>query len=282
MKKSKKIIFGIGGLLILLLGWALFEPYTISVENEVAMIPNIHEDWVGEKVAVVSDFQLGLWMDNDAVLSKMVSEIIEIKPKVVLILGDFVYHASKDHISEMEKVVDYLKPLTENNLKVYAVLGNHDYGLGSKDDTINQEMANRVRTMLKNIEINVLNNESVALSLEEGKVLEGEDLENTFYLAGIGSNWAKEDDINRTLSSFPQEFPRFIMMHNPRTFVSLPANTSPMAVAGHTHGGQFRLPFSPDFSYLDLKSEEEVHVDGWIEEDVDLGTTDYMLIGELG
>lgn len=40
-----------------------------------------------------------------------------------------------------------------------------------------------------------------------------------------------------------------------------------MAVAGHTHGGQFRLPFSPDNSYLDLTSEEGVRVDGWIEAD---------------
>lgn len=148
---------------------------------------------------------------------------------------------------------------------VYAVLGNHDYGLGSKEDSANQETAERVRSMLSEIEIKILNNESVALTMIEDKVREEEGADNTLYLAGIGSNWAKDDNVSKTLSSFPEDAPRFIMMHNPRTIPSLPENTAPVAVAGHTHGGQFRLPFTPQFSYLDLESEEEVHVDGWIE-----------------
>lgn len=57
------------------------------------------------------------------------------------------------------------------------------------------------------------------------------------------------------------------MMHNPGTFPSLPVNSAPVAVAGHTHGGQFRIPFSPAYSYLDLTSKEPARVDGWIEKE---------------
>lgn len=267
MKRSIKIILGIVVFLIILLVWGLIEPYTISVEEEKAVIPNLPEEWVGEKIAVITDFQVGMWMDNDSVISGIVDEIMEIEPKVVLILGDFVYHSADDHQTQMETVIDYLRPLTENSLKVYAVLGNHDYSLKSEEDPVNRDTAERVRSKLEEIGVDVLNNESVALSLMDGNVQVDEDSDNPLYIAGIGSNWAKEDDVEKTLSSFPEDAPRFVMMHNPKTFTLLPENTAPVAVAGHTHGGQFRLPFSPDNSYLDLTSEEGVRVDGWIETD---------------
>lgn len=106
MKNWKKIMIGIGGLFIILLVWAFIEPYTISIEEEETLIPNLHQEWNGEKIAVISDFQLGLWMDNDGVLPKMVEEILESKPSIVLILGDFVYHSAVDHKIEMRKVID--------------------------------------------------------------------------------------------------------------------------------------------------------------------------------
>lgn len=173
--KIKKILIGLGTALSLLILWGFIEPYTISVEEEKASIPNLPSAWIGEKIAVISDFQVGLWMDNDKVLPRVVEEILAIEPKVVLILGDFVYHAADNHQDEMETVVNYLKPLTDHGLKVYAVLGNHDYSLGSKEDPINTQTAERVRTMLKEVHINLLNNTSVALSLNDGEVMVNED-----------------------------------------------------------------------------------------------------------
>lgn len=54
-------------------------------------------------------------------------------------------------------------------------------------------------------------------------------------------------------------------MHNPDTFDALPPGAAPLAVAGHTHGGQVRVPFFPEWSYLALVQGGEVHVDGWID-----------------
>ncbi|MGM0414358.1 MAG: metallophosphoesterase [Bacillota bacterium] len=264
MNIIKKIIIGIGVFFILLVIWGLIEPYTIDVVEEQAVIPNLPEEWVGEKIAVIADFQIGMWMDNDLVIPRVIDKIIEIEPKVVLILGDYVYHPNNDHKIQMETVVEYLRPLVEDDLKIYSVLGNHDYSLAKKDDPINRDTAERVSSMLGGIGIKVLNNESVALSLVDGNVRDDTNSNNPLYIAGLGSYWANEGDVEKTFNSFPEDAPRFVMLHNPRTFTLLDPDTAPVTVAGHTHGGQIRLPFSSEYSYLNLLSEEKSRVDGWI------------------
>ncbi len=55
------------------------------------------------------------------------------------------------------------------------------------------------------------------------------------------------------------------MMRNPSSFGAFPAGTAPVVVAGHTHGGQVRVPFTPEWSWLRTVEEGEVHFAGWIE-----------------
>lgn len=40
------------------------EPYLIDTEEEVAEIPNLPAAWEGQRVALISDWQVGMWLDN--------------------------------------------------------------------------------------------------------------------------------------------------------------------------------------------------------------------------
>lgn len=79
----------------------------------------------------------------------------------------------------------------------------------------------------------------------------------------IDSRRADQADVSQALADVSSEQARVVLMHNPDTFKELPANSAPLAVAGHTHGGQIRVPGFPQTSWLRFVQEDEVYADGW-------------------
>jgi uncharacterized protein len=113
-------------------------------------------------------------------------------PAAVLTLGDVVYHAAKGSKEEMAHVKELLRPLTEKEIPIFAVLGNHDYAMKLRTDEPNRKSAGNVASELNDMGIEVLHNESVALELTENGVETGNATENSLYLAGIGAAWPDE------------------------------------------------------------------------------------------
>lgn len=262
MNKIKYALFGLLGVFGLLLAWGLIEPYLIDTEEEIAQIPNLPPAWQGQRVALISDWQVGMWLDNTATIRRIVKQLVEERPALVLISGDFLYHPGQNPTQEISKVIDLVRPLTEAGIPTYAVLGNHDYGLatGSKQP----QLAAQLHKSLEAVGVQVLKNEAIPLVQPENRNRSVAGKED-FYLVGIGPHLPNEDKPAVALSQVPQGEPRLVMMHNPDSFAALPPSTAPLAVAGHTHGGQIRVPFTPEWSWLALTEDNEVQVDGWIE-----------------
>lgn len=244
-------------LFVVLFAWGLLEPYTLDRQEQTAIIPNLPQSWQGERIAVVGDFQIGMWMDNDQTVRRAVQAIIREQPAAALIVGDFVYHAVRSDGDEIATVSSLVRPLREARIPTFAILGNHDYGLSSRTAQPHYDLAAAVERALEEQGIPTLINEATPVELEDGEPL---------YIVGLGSNYAGMDDARQALASVPSSAARVVMMHNPSSFAKLDAQTAPLAVAGHTHGGQLRLPFSPEWSFLTFAREDEVHVDGWIED----------------
>lgn len=254
-QKLKYTTIGIGSAIAALIVWSFIEPRILNTENEIATIPNLPSPWQGKKIAQISDFQIGLWGDNRGTARKSVTQIIEAKPEVALISGDFIFHPGKDPEAEITTAVDIVRPLVDAGIPTYAVLGNHDYGMSSKKAQPNLELANRVKTALENAGITVLENEAVQLR--------SPDSNQPLYLVAVGSLWANRDNVDRALGGVPDGSARITMMHNPDTFEKFPGSTAPFAVAGHTHGGQIRIPGLPQWSWLRFTQKDKVYADGW-------------------
>ncbi len=259
MKKTSQIFkytaFGIVGTIALLTIWSFIEPRILNIENETVTIDNLPASWRGKQVAQISDFQIGLWGDNRSTASRSVAQIIEAKPAVALISGDFLYHPGKNIKPEITTAVDIVRPLVEAGIPTYAVLGNHDYGMSSKKAQPKTEEAERLEKALATAGIKVVDNEAVQLQLPNNN--------EPLYLVGVGSQWASRNNVEEALKNVPDNSPRIAIMHNPDTFEQFPANTAPLSVAGHTHGGQVRVPGMPQWSWLKFTQKDKVYADGW-------------------
>ncbi|AQQ54790.1 metallophosphoesterase [Planococcus lenghuensis] len=262
METFKRVAGAVGIALAILIIYGLIEPQLLDVEEEEAVIPGLPEEWEGEEIAVFGDFQTGMWLDNKSTMEEAVTEIIERDPAAVLMLGDYIYRPNDQSDQEIEQALEVLRPIGEADIPIYAVLGNHDFGLQNKDGEPALDVAERMRTALEAIGVEVLHNEAIPFS-GTGPVLPG--VEPGLFIAGIGSDWANADVPAEALAEIPADAPRIVMMHNPNSFEELPAGTAPFAVAGHTHGGQVRLESAPQWSWVALTSNEPVHVDGWID-----------------
>lgn len=246
---------GILGILGILVVWGLIEPKFIDVEEEAAIIPNLPPAWEGKRIGQVTDFQVGMWFDNTGTMRRSIEKLVEEKPAAVLITGDFLYHSLPNASEELSQVTDAIKPLIEANIPTYAVLGNHDYS----HKPPKPELGEQVKNTLEGIGVKVLKNQAVEI---DSPAVQGGD--RPLYLVGVGAYIANNSDVNKALAQVPDNSPRVVMMHNPASFAAFPPETAPLAVAGHTHGGQIRLPFTPEWSWISLVKGEEVYGDGWI------------------
>ncbi|EAZ90824.1 metallophosphoesterase [Crocosphaera chwakensis] len=253
--KAKYTTLGIVGIIALLVIWSFIEPRILNIENETATIPNLPNSWSGQQIAQLTDFQIGLWGDNRGTARRSIAKIVEAKPAIALISGDFLYHPGSNIESEIETTIDIIRPLVDAGIPTYAVLGNHDYGMSSRKAQPSTEQAEKLEIALEKAGIQVLENETVKLELPNSN--------EPLYLVGVGSLWASRDNVKQSLNTIDNNSPRIVMMHNPDTFEQFPANSAPLAVAGHTHGGQVRIPGFPQWSWLRFTQKDKVYADGW-------------------
>lgn len=243
---------------VLVYGAGIEPRLIMDVEEETVAIPALPPGWAGRRIAVAGDLQVGMWWHNTGMMRRVVQRIVHERPAAVLLTGDFIYHAGDEASEEVETVIGILRPLADSGIPTFAVLGNHDWGMRTRtDSTRNQSAARLLESSLRRLGIRVLRNEAVPLRNGAG--------DEPLYVVGIGSRWAGLDDPTGAFIRLPGAAPRIAFMHHPDSFGTIPAGSAPLAVAGHTHGGQVRIPFTPDWSWLTFTTDDEVHADGWIE-----------------
>ncbi|SDN76188.1 metallophosphoesterase [Geodermatophilus sp. DSM 45219] len=238
----------LGVLLVLLAVYGVFVEPRLVLDEERAEVPlpQLAAEDAGTEVAVVSDWQIGAFFDNDGMVADAVGTIVAADPDVVLLGGDFVYSDDPGVEEQVDRVVELVAPLAESGIPTFAVLGNHDHATG---------MAEELTRALEGVGIPVLQNEAVPV---EGT--------GDLHVVGIGPSRPGLADVDAALADVPDDAPRVVLAHNPTVFPELPAGSAPLTVSGHTHCGQIAIPGLPRWSYIELTEQEEVVTDGWAPE----------------
>lgn len=151
-----------------------------------------------------------------------------LKPDLVLHLGDYVHGIPRPFRIGAVPIADWSAALAklEAPLGAYAVLGNHDWS----------HNPDGIRDALARNGIPVLENEASKLRTASGF---------EFWLAGLGDQVARQDDLAKTMRAITDDAPAILLAHEPDIFPRVAERMS-LTLCGHTHGGQVRVPgFGP-------------------------------------
>jgi predicted MPP superfamily phosphohydrolase len=174
------------------------------------------------RIVALADIHAGSpwnWTGN---LRRVVARANAERPDLVVLLGDYVTQGVLGgRFIPPEETAPVLAQLRAP-LGVFAVLGNHDGWLD----------ASRVRRALEASGIPVLENEARPVGEGAGR----------FWVAGLADAWTGDPSIKGALARVPENEPVLLLTHNPDVFPQVPARVE-LTLAGHTHGGQVRLPF---------------------------------------
>jgi len=204
-------------LALLLLGCAVFvwarfvEPQMILVDHT-----ELRGTGVDTRVALISDIHLGVYKDR-RFLERVVKRINALDVDAVVIAGDLTYEPQDSSLSEL------FAPLAALRAPAYVVLGNHDQQQPGPD--IDKPLRGALA--------------SHGAQVIEGRVITGA---RNVRWAGLGDRWAGKDDPG-FLRNSPANSPIILIAHNPDSAMQLQPGDAALVLAGHTHGGQIRIPW---------------------------------------
>lgn len=225
------IILSIVALIGFIFLWARYISTSGLIVNEKKIIKsNLPESFNGLKVVHLSDIHYGKTISKNK-LNKIVEKINLINPDIVVFTGDLI---DKDIEITNSMINDISDTLYKINSKYgsYSIKGNHDY---SSDSFLE---------IMEKSNFKVLEN-SYDLIYNEKK--------DYIYIGGLSSSIKTNIDYEKTFEYFYVEnnnkaIFKLMLMHEPDNIDNvLEYQLVDLALAGHSHGGQVRLPY---FGYL--------------------------------
>ncbi len=223
-KKIRKFLLVV--LVIAILIWSLpyYARFSISPDRLVVQEISLPcdqntETMNGLKIVFFSDTHIGQYFDA-AMLEKVAQRINDLTPDMVIFGGD-LFESYQDYQGHNEEIIAVLSNIQAKYGK-YAVFGNHDQGGGAYRIYEDMMEAGGVR---------VLVNEAF---VPEGLPCNIIGLDD--FLLGSG-------DISLVPDLVRQDCFNLLLCHEPDVVDGLSENDIGLVLAGHTHGGQIRLPF---------------------------------------
>ena len=193
--------------------------------NEFNIInKNIPNSFYGYKIVHISDIHYKVTTDlND--LNKLVKEVNNIKPDIIVFTGDIFDHNIKYTEDDYKDLTNIFKSMNYNVGK-FAIKGEEDLSNKKWDDIIK-------------------NSDFIDLS-DSYKLLYNNSNE-PILLTGIKSNY-KNNHIKETIEKINKEIDvkynySILLVHEADFINEIDYSKYNLILAGHNHGGQIKLPF---------------------------------------
>lgn len=182
----------------------------------------ITSEYHGLKIVHISDIHYGSTIFEKQ-LQNLVSRVNELKPDIVVFTGDLFTNKKK---YDKDIIIDSLKTL-EVRLGKYYITGNHDY---------------------PNEEYQEILNNSGFINLDDTYDLIYDNSNKPILISGISSCLKdcdvamKTDKFDHYFATLSEIYYSILLLHEPDNVDKLDLSHYNLILAGHSHGGQVRLP----------------------------------------
>ena len=195
----------------------------------------------GVKIVFAGDFHIKPYGKKR--LDKIVNLINAENPDLVLSTGDYVCGHTKHSTMPIDDIAEKLGTV-KSKYGFYTTLGNHDGWYG----------AETIAAALEKNNIKVLSNKNTSVNINGQK----------FYIAGVEDLMTGNPNIYEAIEGIDEHKDFVIMLsHTPDMFPKIP-NEIKLTLAGHTHGGQIRIPLlGPIFT---ASTYGDKYAQGWVQE----------------
>ena len=211
-------------IIVALWSWTIFiEPYLFLEKSDVSIQSEKFPDgFQNIKIAIVSDFHIGRGPLEKWRAERILKAVNAQEPDIILFLGDYTNGYFYQSSLTTQELTEYLSRFSARIGK-FGVLGNHDIAYG--EDLIMKVLADSSITLLRN--------SNAFVSTPHGDI----------YIAGINDALTSNHySYSAALNGIPHDAPVIFLTHVPVAVREVPKFVD-VVLAGHTHGGQLRLPF---------------------------------------
>ncbi len=226
----------------------LFYSFAYGANNRLEITKYTYEtnalsvSFNGFRIVHLSDLHNKVFAENNETLLR---EIRALEPDIIVLTGDFIDASNHTDIDAALLFMQQIPSVAPT----YYVLGNHEHDIG-------KTQLEDFLTKTQEYGVHYLYNETVQIESQTGQ---------TFSLIGVDDLSLQANILNTLAEEAPDTF-RVLLAHEPQYFQAYYAESGvDLIFSGHTHGGQFRIPFlnigvfGPDQGFFPKYSAGEFH-----------------------
>jgi predicted MPP superfamily phosphohydrolase len=182
------------------------------------------------RIAQVSDFHFRRWT---SLHDRLQQRLLRLEYDLLAITGDFS-QLPWNWRWVAKLVRRFVEPL-RCPLGCYGVPGNHD--------------AVELSDSLADGPVRFLRNTSVTMSVNGSAI----------NIAGTDDSWRSFADLPKALAGCRNDYPTILLTHIPSTIHHLPDGLVDLVLSGHTHAGQWRVPWLGGVTVNDRLTRAQTH-----------------------
>ena len=212
-KKISRRTFLIGGGLTFI-SYLFFQLESVAVTKYMVQVKNLPSSFSGFTILHLTDLHSKEYGNNQ---KRLINLINRFEFDLVAVTGDMV----DQYNPEVFPAVRLIQGLPKNK-PVYFVSGNHDWWT-----------ENIILEPLLSEGVHIIENSNQKLTRGDQHV----------WIMGVDDPYLGKDNLDLALEGTGDLSPKLLLAHAPNIFSSAVQSKVDLVMAGHTHGGQVRLPF---------------------------------------